>query len=127
MSPFNAKGNLRRLKVVLMMGIAVLLVSSLASAEEAKEGEGEYRMAWVLTFEGELLSSREGIKKVVEVCRENNLNAVVPVVRRRGRAYYDSKIEPKYHPDPEKLQDGTALRRMVWKYELYLHLYHHYR
>ncbi len=70
-------------------------------------------MAWILTYEGNLINSPESIRTAVEACRDNNLNAVIPVVRRRGRAYYDSKIEPHFKPYSEQERSFDSLAEFL--------------
>ncbi len=77
---------------------SLIVIPAIAAEEQAS---AEYRMTWILTLEGELTSTAAGIKKAVDACRESNINAIIPVVRRRGRTYYKSNIEPFYNPDPE--------------------------
>lgn len=57
----------------------------------------EYRMAWILTFQ-EDINSPASILKAVEDARAANLNAILPVAHRRGRAYYRSAIDPVFSP-----------------------------
>ncbi len=63
----------------------------------------EYRMAWILTFQ-EDINSPESILKAVEDARAANLNAILPVAHRRGRAYYRSTIIPMFSPSDEPVQ-----------------------
>ena len=83
--------------IVMMLFLA--FSSSVFSQEQSSP---EYRMCWILTLENPETLSPEGIQKTIDACRDANINAIVPVVRRRGRSYYESKIEPFYNPDPEK-------------------------
>ncbi len=97
--------------VLSVMFVFVFVVS--VSAEEEQAQPPEYRMAWVLTLEGKELSTPEGIKNVIEECRKANMNAVVPVIRRRGRAYYKSEIEPFYNPDPQNPLNFDPLEELI--------------
>ena len=54
-------------------------------------------MAWVLTYEGQI-NSPASIKSVVEDARRANLNALLPIAHRRGRAYYSSSFVPIFNP-----------------------------
>jgi len=63
----------------------------------------EYRMAWILTFQ-EDINSPESILKAVEDARAANLNAILPVAHRRGRAYYRSTIIPMFSPYDKPVQ-----------------------
>jgi uncharacterized lipoprotein YddW (UPF0748 family) len=72
----------------------------------------EYRMAWILTFQ-EDINSPASILKAVEDARAANLNAILPVAHRRGRAYYRSAIDPMFSPTDapvefDALQEFTA-------------------
>jgi len=66
-------------------------------AEETVMAKNEYRMAWVLTY-NENIDSVESIGKVVKEAREANLNALLPIAHRRGRAYYASSFVPVFNP-----------------------------
>ncbi|MCD6386209.1 family 10 glycosylhydrolase [Candidatus Sumerlaeota bacterium] len=93
--------------VLFVIGISV------AQTMAKEKPVPEYRMCWILTFEGDVINSPAAIKQAVDACREANLNAIIPVVRRRGRTYYKSKIEPFYNPHPEKPINFDSLAEFI--------------
>ncbi|MCX7765353.1 MAG: family 10 glycosylhydrolase, partial [Candidatus Sumerlaeia bacterium] len=93
--------------------LTILLIFVSSALAETELGKPEYRMAWILTYDGNLINSPESIKTAVDACRDNNLNALIPIVRRRGRAYYDSKIEPRFNPYPEQGSSFDSLAEFI--------------
>lgn len=86
--------------------LTVLFICTMLCAEE-NVGE-EYRMTWVLTYQ-EAVNSPESIAKTVDEARKAGINALLPVVHRRGRAYYKSDFLPIFNPEAyEKPLDTLA-------------------
>lgn len=87
--------------ILFMMVICFLGVNS-SRAEE----KSEYRMAWILTYMEEIKDA-DSIRNAVEEARSANINALLPVVHRRGRAYYDSELLPVYNPTKAEMPVDT--------------------
>ncbi len=56
--------------------------------------EPEFRALWADTFHAGMRNSAE-VTALVNTARNNNFNAIIVEVRKRGDAYYNSTIEPK--------------------------------
>ena len=54
----------------------------------------EFRALWADTFHAGMRTSAE-VSALVYTARDNNFNAIIVEVRKRGDAYYNSTIEPK--------------------------------
>lgn len=54
----------------------------------------EFRGLWVDSFGPGFLNAEE-VKKLVKDCRQYNFNALVVEMRRRGDAFYNSKVDPR--------------------------------
>lgn len=100
-------------RALISFALSVIICVSITPSMGKEKPAPEYRMTWILTFEGDVINSTDTIREAVEVCRESNLNAIIPVVRRRGRAYYRSKIEPFYNPDPAKPINFDSLAEFI--------------
>ncbi len=87
------------MKCMRLIGrIAVIFFITLgALARSPETAQPEYRMAWVLTY-NENINSPASIKAVVDEARRTNLNALLPIAHRRGRAYYASSFLPVFNP-----------------------------
>lgn len=73
-------------------GLAGAFVGLFASAAAAQQPE--FRALWADTFHPALRNSND-VTALVNTARNNNFNAVIVEVRKRGDAYYNSTIEPK--------------------------------
>jgi uncharacterized lipoprotein YddW (UPF0748 family) len=78
---------------VLFTAVAFL---TFAAATVVKAQSPEYRGFWVYAWGSDLLSS-SGVSTVVNDTRAANMNMVIPQVRRRGDAFYNSAYEPRSH------------------------------
>ena len=60
------------------------------------DGAGEYRCIWVDIWSPFILNATE-CKTLVDRCRANNINTIIPEIRAYGDAYYESDLEPRGH------------------------------
>ncbi len=66
-------------------------------AEEYVSGAGhpgEYRAIWIDSWNSSFLNPAQA-ENLVATCRANNINTIIPEIRKIGDAYYDSSIEPR--------------------------------
>lgn len=54
----------------------------------------EYRALWADSWNRGFLSEGEA-RRMIETCRESNINAIIVEIRKMGDAYYDSTYEPR--------------------------------
>jgi len=80
----------------------------------------EYRMSWVFGFNSEFASPEE-TTELIDRLADNNFNVVVPEIRKRGDAYYNSAYEPwatdvvaSYDPLRDILDKAHARNMEVW-------------
>lgn len=59
-------------------------------------GSGEYRCIWVDIWDPSVRTASQ-CDALVQLCRNNNINTVIPEVRVYGDAYYQSNLEPRGH------------------------------
>jgi uncharacterized lipoprotein YddW (UPF0748 family) len=59
-----------------------------------EEGPGEYRVIWIDSWNTGILNASQ-INDLINTCRANNINTIMPEVRKVGDAYYDSNLEPR--------------------------------
>ncbi len=57
-------------------------------------GPREYRVIWVDSWNAGILNASQ-VDDLVATCRANNINTIMPEIRKIGDAYYDSSIEPR--------------------------------
>lgn len=72
---------------VLAFAPLLLLLAGRGAAQE-------FRALWVDAFHDGMMTAAE-VTKLVADARAGNFNAVIPQVRKRGDAYYNSNFEPK--------------------------------
>lgn len=75
--------------------VSVLLLAIMGVVAQAAQ-LSEFRGFWVDSWSSDLWTS-QGISQVVGDIRAGNMNAVIPQIRRRGDALYNSNFEPKCH------------------------------
>ena len=80
----------------------------------------EYRMSWVFSF-GSEFASPTATSTLINTLADNNFNVVVPEIRKRGDAYYNSAYEPwatdvvaGYDPLRDLLDKAHARNMEVW-------------
>ena len=80
----------------------------------------EYRMSWVFSF-GSEFASPDATTTLINRLADNNFNVVVPEIRKRGDAYYNSAYEPwatdvvaGYDPLRDILDKAHARNMEVW-------------
>ncbi|MCI0352488.1 MAG: family 10 glycosylhydrolase, partial [Acidobacteriales bacterium] len=78
-----------RMQAASRLGLWLFLCGCTVSAQTP-----EFRALWVDTFHSGIKSGAQ-ITTLVNDLRTGNFNAVVPEVRKRGDAYYNSAYEPK--------------------------------
>lgn len=54
----------------------------------------EYRCIWADTWNASILTPGQ-VDDLVQTCRENNINCIIPEIRKVGDAYYNSNLEPR--------------------------------
>ncbi len=70
---------------------------SFSMVEEYLVGEGpppEYRCIWIDSWNSSFLNPSQA-ENLVATCRANNINTIIPEIRKIGDAYYDSDLEPR--------------------------------
>ena len=70
--------------------IADAVILRPASGEAARE----YRVIWIDTWNTGILNATQ-CQDLINTCRANNINTIMPEVRKIGDAYYDSDLEPR--------------------------------
>jgi len=79
---------------VFTLGRPWLLAILAAGGVSAGAQQPEFRALWADTFHAGLRTSAE-VTALVNTARNNNFNAIIVEVRKRGDAYYNSTLEPK--------------------------------
>ena len=57
-------------------------------------GPGEYRVLWIDSWNTGFLNASQCLE-LINTCRANNINTIMPEVRKVGDAYYASNLEPR--------------------------------
>jgi uncharacterized lipoprotein YddW (UPF0748 family) len=57
-------------------------------------GPREYRSIWIDTWHTGILTADQ-CDELIQTCRDNNINTIMPEIRKVGDAYYDSNLEPR--------------------------------
>lgn len=60
----------------------------------ATTGPVEYRCLWADSWGTSFLNATQA-QELVDTCRANNINTIIPEIRKIGDAYYNSAIEPR--------------------------------
>lgn len=61
------------------------------------DGSGEYRCIWVDIWGTNSVTTPSQCDALVQLCRNNNINTIIPEIRVYGDAYYQSNLEPRGH------------------------------
>lgn len=69
-------------------------ISQVQSYLISTTGPVEYRCIWADSWGTSFLNPSEA-EELVNTCRANNINTIIPEVRKIGDAYYNSSIEPR--------------------------------
>ena len=60
------------------------------------DGSGEYRCIWVdIWGSSSSVTTASQCNALVQLCRDNNINTIIPEIRAYGDAYYQSNLEPR--------------------------------
>ena len=57
-------------------------------------GPREYRCIWIDSWNTGILTEAQ-CDELIQTCRDNNINTIIPEIRKVGDAYYDSNLEPR--------------------------------
>jgi uncharacterized lipoprotein YddW (UPF0748 family) len=98
-----------RIRVVGRVGVWVWLLCCGWTAA-AQNQPPEFRALWVDTFHSGIKSSSQ-ITTLVNDLRAGNFNAVIPEVRKRGDAYYQSN----YEPEASDMTSADSLAELITK------------
>jgi uncharacterized lipoprotein YddW (UPF0748 family) len=96
-------------RAVIRMGLCWMLVGCGFSVA-AQNQPAEFRALWVDTFHSGIKSSTQ-ITTLVNDLRAGNFNAVIPEVRKRGDAYYQSN----YEPEASDMTSADSLAELITK------------
>lgn len=87
---------LSRLRALGLLSVLATILFAMSAANVVGQSSPEFRGLWVDAWNDDLWSA-QGVARIVDDLRAGNMNAVIPQVRRRGDALYNSSIEPKSH------------------------------
>jgi uncharacterized lipoprotein YddW (UPF0748 family) len=55
----------------------------------------EYRVIWIDSWHADSFLNTSEVNTLIQTCRDNNINTIMPEIRKVGDAYYDSNLEPR--------------------------------
>ena len=100
--------------------LALISIAFMGRSAVATVDPPEYRSAWVFGF-GSEFANPSATTTMINTLADNNFNVVVPEIRKRGDAYYNSAYEPwatdveeGYDPLADMIEKAHARNMEVW-------------
>ncbi|MBN1844949.1 MAG: family 10 glycosylhydrolase [Sedimentisphaerales bacterium] len=59
------------------------------------QGPTEYRVIWIDSWHADSFLNAAEVDNLIQTCRDNNINTIMPEIRKVGDAYYHSNLEPR--------------------------------
>ncbi len=59
------------------------------------QGSTEYRCIWIDSWHADSFLNASEVNNLIQTCRDNNINTIMPEIRKVGDAYYHSNLEPR--------------------------------